>query len=368
MCHSVIVEIWGAAWLFRGCCFLLRMAALSVVPPTETTAIESYDPMAFNDIAERRRIRRKLSFWRVFTFLFVALAIVLVWLLVNGGRLSPDMESDHIARIDISGVISDDRELLERLDRIARKDSVKALIVSISSPGGTTYGGEVIYKAIRKVAEKKPVVSDVRTLAASAGYMIAVAGDRIIAGDTSITGSIGVIFQYPQIKPLLDKIGVSLEEIKSAPLKAEPSPFHDASQEARDVMHQMVMDSFDWFVSLVAERRQLSKEEALKLADGRIYTGRQALAVKLVDQIGGEAEIRAYLKSRKVARDLPIVDWKPHRKGTSFLFGSMIHDVMDSLGLGWLTRINSLGKLSDDKMLLDGLVSVWQFDANDKDR
>ena len=324
--------------------------------------------MAFNDIAERRRIRRKLSFWRVFTFLFIALAIVLLWLLATGGNLSENKERSHIARIEISGLITDDRELLERLDRIAKKDSVKALIVSISSPGGTTYGGEAIYKAIRRVAAKKPVVSDVRTLAASAGYMIAVAGDKIVAGDTSITGSIGVIFQYPQLKPLLDKIGVSLEEIKSAPLKAEPSPFHDASQEAKDVMHQMVMDSFDWFVSLVAERRHLSKEETLKLADGRIYTGRQALAVKLIDQIGGDEDIRTYLESRKVAKGLPIIDWEPRREGSSFLFGSMVHEFMDSLGLGWLTKVNSLGKLSDDKMLLDGMVSVWQFVANDKDR
>jgi protease-4 len=319
--------------------------------------------MAFNDIAERRRIRRKLTFWRVFSFLFIAAAIVLLWLVLNGGELSDRKDSDHIARINISGVIQDDGELLDRLDAIAKKDSVKALIVSISSPGGTTYGGEVIYKAIRRVAEKKPVVSDVRTLAASAGYMIAVAGDHIVAGDTSITGSIGVIFQYPQVKTLLDKIGVSLEEIKSAPLKAEPSPFHDASPEAKDVMRQMVMDSFDWFVSLVAERRHLPKAEALKLADGRVYTGRQALAVKLVDVIGGDKEIRSYLESHKVAKGLPIIDWQPPSKRSSLFFGSMVHAFLDSMGFGWLTKVNSLGNLNNDKMLLDGMVSVWQFDA-----
>lgn len=319
--------------------------------------------MAFTDIAERRRIRRKLTFWRVFSFLFIAAAIVLLWLVVNGGELSNEKDRDHIARISISGLIQDDRELLERLDRIARTKSVKALVVSISSPGGTTYGGEVIYKAIRRVAETKPVVSDVRTLAASAGYMIAVAGDQIVAGDTSITGSIGVIFQYPQLKPLLDKIGVSLEEIKSAPLKAEPSPFHDASQEAKDVMHQMVMDSFDWFVGLVAERRHMSKADALKLADGRIYTGRQALNAKLIDVIGGDNEIRTYLESHKVAKGLPIVDWQPASKGSPLFLGGMARALLDSVGLGWLTKVEALGNLSDDKMLLDGLVSVWQFDA-----
>jgi protease-4 len=324
--------------------------------------------MAFNDIAERRRIRRKLTFWRVFSFLFIAAAIVLLWMVLNGGQLSESKERDHIARITISGLIRDNDELLERLDKIAKKNSVKGLIVSISSPGGTTYGGEVIYKAIRRVAEKKPVVSDVRTLAASAAYMIAVAGDRIVAGDTSITGSIGVIFQYPQLKPLLDKIGVSLEEIKSAPLKAEPSPFHDASPEANDVMRQMVMDSFDWFVTLVADRRHIPKPEALKLADGRVYTGRQALGVKLVDVIGGDKEIRDYFESHNVAKGLPIVDWEPPGKGSSFFFGSLARQFLDSLGLGWLTNVNSLQNLSDDKMLLDGLVSVWQFDANDRDR
>jgi protease-4 len=319
--------------------------------------------MAFNDIADRRRIRRKLTFWRVFAFLFLAAAIVLLLLALNGGALTESKERDHIARVTITGLIQDDDELLDRLDQIARKNSVKGLIVSISSPGGTTYGGEVIYKAIRRVAEKKPVVSDVRTLAASAAYMIAVAGDRIIAGDNSITGSIGVIFQYPQVKTLLDKLGVSLEEIKSAPLKAEPSPFHEPTQEAKDVMRQMVMDSFDWFVTLVADRRHLPKDEALKLADGRVYTGRQALTLKLVDALGGEKEIRAYFESRSVAKGLPIIDWKPPSKSSSFFFGSLARQFLDSLGLGWLADTGSLQNLSDDKMLLDGLVSVWQFDG-----
>jgi protease-4 len=316
-----------------------------------------------NDIAERRRIRRKLTFWRIFSFLFIAASIVLLWGMFNEGEITDRTERSHIARITISGVIQDDPELLERLDKIAKKDSAKALIISISSPGGTTYGGEVLYKAIRRVAEKKPVVSDVRTLAASAGYMVAIAGDQIVAGDTSITGSIGVIFQYPQLKNLLDKIGVSLEEIKSAPLKAEPSPFHDASEEAKAVMRQMVMDSYDWFVSLVAERRKLPKAEALRLADGRVYTGRQALNAKLVDVLGGEQEIRAFLQGRKVAKDLPIVDWEPPSKSSSFFFGGLAHQILEWSGLAWLEKANSLKNLSDDKMLLDGLVSVWQFEG-----
>ena len=160
-------------------------------------------------IADRRSLRRKLSFWRFVVaglLLLVALAIF-AW---SGAADDVGHNRQHVARVAITGLIQDDRELLERLQKIADNDSVKALVVTIASPGGTTYGGEVIYKAIRKVAAKKPVVSDVRTLAASAGYMIALGGDTIVAGESSITGSIGVIFQYPQVKELMDKLGEQL--------------------------------------------------------------------------------------------------------------------------------------------------------------
>ena len=319
--------------------------------------------MAYVDIAERRQLRRKLTFWRVAAFLVIAAAIVLVWSALWGSDMSGGKARDHIARVNISGLIQDDTELLERLDKIAKNDSVKAVIVSIASPGGTTYGGEVIYKAIRKIAEKKPVVSDVRTLAASAGYMVAIGGDYIVAGDTSITGSIGVIFQYPQVQNLLDKIGVSLEEIKSAPLKAEPSPFHTPPEAAKAVIQAMVDDTFDWFVTLVSERRHIPKPEALKLADGRVLTGRQALTAKLVDKIGGVKEIRDYLKTKKIADNLPIIDWEPQDSGSPFFLGGLARDMAESVGLGWLTKLASLKNLSEDKLLLDGMVSVWQFDG-----
>jgi protease-4 len=314
--------------------------------------------MAFTDIAERRQLRRKLTFWRVAAFLLVAIAIVGLGSLFFGSEESGKMRA-HIARVTVSGLIVDDTELVERLDQIAENSSVKGLIVSINSPGGTTYGGEMTYKAIRRVAAKKPVVSDVRTLAASAGYMIAVAGDQIIAGETSITGSIGVIFQYPQVKGLLDKLGVSLEEIKSAPLKAEPSPFHAPPEGAKAAMQSMVDDSFAWFVDLVAERRKLARPEALRLADGRVFTGRQAAKQKLVDKVGGLKEIRDYFATRNVAADLPVVDWKPRSEGSSFLFGALAK----SLGLGWLADAVAFKNASEDKLLLDGLVSVWQFEG-----
>ncbi len=309
-------------------------------------------------IADRRQLRRKLSFWRVAALVFfAAIGFVSYWAIAGeqSGSTAP-----HIARVRITGMIVDNRELLERLDRIAENTQAKALIVSISSPGGTTYGGERIYQAIRKVAEKKPVVSDIRTLAASAGYMIATAGDTIVAGESSITGSIGVIFQYPQVDEVMKKIGISLEEIKSAPLKAEPSPFHPASEEAKTMIRNMIMDSYGWFVDLVAERRNLPRDEVLKLADGTIFTGRQALNVKLVDKLGGDDDILDYLDTRDVSRDLPIVEWKNQESSSSLWFAQALTGLFRFAGINLPLTPEAIDGWGPGKLFLDGLVSVWQ--------
>lgn len=309
-------------------------------------------------IADRRHLRRKLSFWRVVALIFLAaIGFVSYWVIAGeqSGSAAP-----HIARVRITGMITDNRELLERLDRIAESTQAKALIVSISSPGGTTYGGERLYQAIRKVAEKKPVVSDIRTLAASAGYMIATAGDTIVAGESSITGSIGVIFQYPQVDEVMKKIGISLEEIKSAPLKAEPSPFHPASEEAKTMIRNMIMDSYGWFVDLVAERRKLPRDEVLKLADGTIFTGRQALNVKLIDKLGGDDDILDYLDSRDVSRDLPIIEWKNNESSSSFWFAQALTGLFRYAGITLPLSPDAIDGWGPGKLFLDGLVSVWQ--------
>ena len=305
-------------------------------------------------IADRRQLRRKLTFWRIGALL-LAVAILCVAAALNWPATSV---SDHVARVTISGVIQDDKELLERLDRIAKNSRARALIVSISSPGGTTYGGEVTYKALRKVAAEKPVVSDVRTLAASAGYMIALAGDTIVAGESSITGSIGVLFQYPQIKELMDKIGISLEAIKSAPLKAEPSPFNPASEEAKAMIRAMVLDSYDWFVELVAERRGLERAEALRLADGSQAMGADLRGI--VDTLGGNEEIRAYLAEKGIPENLPVIDYEPRSRGGLFSLAPGAIDLLRLFGVEGTGTGPVIEKLGGEKLFLDGLVSVWQ--------
>ena len=200
---------------------------------------------------------------------------------------------------------------MERLDDIRKSSRVKGVILSIDSPGGTTAGGEAIFNAVRAVAAEKPVVAQVGTLAASAGYMIASASDHIVARQNSIVGSIGVLAQFPNFTGLMDKLGIRLEEVKSSPLKAEPSPFNPTTEEEKAMIRSMILDSYDWFVDIVVDRRNLPRAQVLTLADGSVFTGRQGLERKLVDELGGEKEAIAWLRTKGVAGNLEVIEWKP---------------------------------------------------------
>jgi protease-4 len=310
-------------------------------------------------LVDRRRTRRKLVFWRAVAFLLLAVALVAVAGRFMGEGLA-GKAAPHIARVTVTGVILADRKVEEMLADIAEADAVKGVIVSIDSPGGSTTGGEALYDGLRRIAEKKPTVATVGTLAASAGYMTAIAADHIVAKKTSITGSIGVYFQYGNVAKLLDALGVSVRTVKSAPLKAEPSPFTEPEVPgAREMIARLIDDTYQWFVDIVAERRGLDRAEALRLADGSIFSGRQALDLKLVDAIGDEQTAVAWLEqARKVDKDLPILDWKPETDFEGFGLGSVA-----LAGLGRLLGLD-LGGFAGEPAL-DGLVSVWHPQAAD---
>ena len=309
------------------------------------------------DLLERQKLRRKLTFWRVAALVIVALAIV-ASIYVAGAGMS--MAGDHIARIRIEGTITEDEKLLERLEDIRKSSSVKGVIVTIDSPGGTTAGGEAIYEELRKLADEKPVVAQVGTLAASAGYMIAIATDHIVARQSSIVGSIGVLVQFPNFTGLMEKIGITLDEVKSSPLKAEPSPFNPTTEEERAMLRSLIMDSYDWFVGLVAERRTMSRAEVLALADGSIFTGRQALQKKLIDAVGGEQKAIDWLGTKGVDTKLTIIEWKPKSDSTSFLFAQAGLDRL-AIALGYPAGAGEIiRELGAERLFLDGLLSVWQ--------
>lgn len=289
---------------------------------------------------DRRRLKRRLSFWRVVGVVAVATAIIIAF-----GRFGASNRSSAIATLDVTSVIFDDSERSEALRNLADNEDIKALIIRINSPGGTVVGGEALYAAVRAVAAKKPVITVMGQVAASAGYMVALAGDHILAREGTITGSIGVILQATEVTGLLEKIGISTEAIKSGPLKASPSPLERMTPNARKVTQSLVDDIHRMFVDMFAERRALDRDRAVALADGRVYTGRKAVANKLIDGIGGETEAVAWLENqKKISHGLPVRDVKVRRE-------------MDEL-LGYL---ESLGRKTvfSERLTLDGLISVW---------
>lgn len=242
--------------------------------------------------------RRRLGFWRIVAILLAVVAVGALAVRLGGLDGVGQKTKPHVARVTVKGLMLPDRPLVEMIDEIAKAEAVKGVIVEIDSPGGATTAGEALYGALRRLAEKKPTTAFVGTLAASAGYMTAIGTDHVVVRRTALTGSIGVLVQWGDVSELMKTVGVKLEEVKSSPMKAEPTPFKPVSPEARAMLDAAIRDTYDWFVGLVAERRGLTREKALELADGRVVTGHQAVALKLADEIGEESAATAWLVSK----------------------------------------------------------------------
>ena len=294
-------------------------------------------------VVERRRLKRRLTFWRVLGVVALVGGVV-----AAAGRFDLRRQQDHVAQIAIGGLILDDPARDEAMKEVADDDKVKALLVKIDSPGGTYVGGEALYESLRQVGEKKPVVAIMGTTATSAGYMAALGSDHIVARSSTLTGSIGVILQTADVTGLLDKIGIKSVVVKSGPLKAQPNPLEKFSPAARKATEAIIADYFDMFVTLVAERRSLSREQVLKLADGRVFSGRQAKKAGLVDALGAEPEARKWLsETHKIADSLPVKEVKVKHEDEPWrdLFDSMIGKVMFS-----------------ERLSLDGVIALWHPD------
>ncbi|MEM8541547.1 MAG: signal peptide peptidase SppA [Pseudomonadota bacterium] len=319
--------------------------------------------MRADDIIDRQRLRRKLTFWRIASFFVALIGVGVVVAMVQSGSDFAARSGDHVAKVKISGTIDTDEGLLERLAEIEKSDSVKGVILTINSPGGTTVGGEAIFEAVRKISAKKPIVAQVGTLAASAGYMIAAGSDHIVAHKSSIVGSIGVIFQYPNFQGMLDNLGIDVRAIKSSPLKAEPSFFGQTPPEAEAMIRNMILDSYDWFKGIVAERRDFTTAETDALADGSVFTGRQALENGLIDNLGGEEVARAWLTEQGIDGDLKTLEWKDDERVSGRLFsGTVLRWIAAQIGLGQLN--DPISKSLEQRLMLDGLVSVWHVQDN----
>jgi protease-4 len=288
---------------------------------------------------DRRRLKRGIILWRVVAVLALVVAALGVWgFSLPGGR--------HVAVLNVKGIIGNEEKLAEAVDDLADDRQVAALMVVIDSPGGAVSGGEALHDAIARVATRKPVVAVMQGLAASAGYMIAVPAQRIFARNATITGSIGVIMEAPEFSGLLDKLGIDVQTLVSGPLKGQPSLSAPMTQAGQAALQSLLMDLYDQFVGMVAQGRHMSVADVRTLADGRAYTGRQALPLHLIDAIGGQDEARAWLaRAKDVPAGLPTETVQPRGRGPSF-FG---------LHLGGLANL-----LFSQRVTLDGAMALWQ--------
>lgn len=300
-----------------------------------------------DDILDRRRLRRRMSLWRIAAVIAIIGLLIAIIADGTGGKLTG---GNHLVRLEVLGLILEDRERDQAISELAENPNTKALIVFIDSPGGTTAGSEGLYLALRKLAESKPVVAVLGSVAASGGYITAIGADHIVARKNTITGSIGVLFQHTEFSGLMNKVGIDVEMVTSGGLKGKPSPFEPMDQEGREAIRDLILDSYRWFVGLVAERRSLTVAQATTLGDGRVYSGRMALEAKLIDAIGGQAEAVSWLSDEHgIADGLPVheLEWGDQPP--------LIEQLVENIWHGFAG--NALPQQLVD---IDGLVSIWQ--------
>jgi protease-4 len=291
---------------------------------------------------DRVKLKRSVRIWKLIGMVAIAIAVVAM---LKSGTNGPITGGEFIARYNLEGMIFDDPARIELLDEVKKNKSAKALLITIDSPGGTAVGGEQIYKQLRLISDEKPVVVLMRGMATSAAYMAAIAGDHIVAHEGSITGSVGVLMQSVEVTEMAEKLGITPITIKSGELKASPSPVEEVTPEALEAIQEVIDDFFRYFIGIVKERRKLDDKELARIRDGRIFTGRQALELKLVDEIGSLPEAEAWAKAKLNKKDIPVVEVKE-----KVPTGKWLEENIFSRFIG--------GLLKGERHF--GLMSVWQ--------
>ncbi len=295
---------------------------------------------------DRKRLKSQVSRWRALALLVAFLGLGVYASVFAPGKAGVPIGVDYIAQVNLEGVMYDDADRNDILDELRDDNKVKAVIVKMDSPGGTTVAGEVTYLKLKEIAAKKPVVGVMNTLCASACYMASMGTSHIIARNGTLTGSIGVLLETMEVSRLADKLGITPITIKSGEMKDAPSFTAPFTPEQRAVVSELVTDAYEQFVSIVATGRKMDEETVRGLADGRAYTGRQALRLKLIDEIGGTEEARAWLeKQHKISKSLKLHEVKPKPE---------LDSVWDELG-----QVTGIKLFTRRAVGLDGLVSIW---------
>ncbi|PPR80031.1 MAG: putative signal peptide peptidase SppA [Alphaproteobacteria bacterium MarineAlpha2_Bin1] len=306
--------------------------------------VNELDTIPFN-----KRSKRQLKFWRLFAVIFFVLTLSLI-LFDKSVFLNPSQFQDHIIKLNVNGFIDDNPELASELESLLDNKKVKAIIVIIDSPGGTSIGGEFMYRKLNKLSSSGiPVVSVIRTIGTSAAYAVALGGDRIFALETSLVGSVGALIRSADISKLLEKVGVKPEIYKSGEFKSIPSPTEKTSDEGKQIIQNSVNEVRKWFLRVINEKREISNNKISEIAKGGIYTGKQAISLNLIDEIGGEQEALDWLTNYKgLNKELPIIEIDNISKNQQFCY----------------SFFSSFQKiLNSSKVSLDGFLSVWHPDT-----
>ncbi|WP_246091449.1 signal peptide peptidase SppA [Swingsia samuiensis] len=305
-----------------------------------------------------KSVKRRLFWWR-----FIALASFMgalgIWS-VHSHPKSFDYKRPHIARLVIKGEIrSDVSKFIKALKKAQDDTSVTGLLLVVDSPGGEVTGGVRLHNAIENFAHVKPVAVTMGSLGASAAYMLSAPANHIVALPSTLTGSIGVILQRPDLSALLNSVGVNMAAITSGKMKDQTDFTTHLTPEGHAMLQGLVNDLFDQFVEMVARGRHMSESQVRSLADGRAYTGRQALSLGLIDELGDEDQARLWLKNKlKITQDdYPFVDLEIKKKSywNNFVFSKSFLGIILGEDI-WDGVERSLLQNS-----LDGAVSILQF-------
>jgi protease-4 len=268
--------------------------------------------------------------WFLGLLLFAALGVFVFFVVSLFFGVSDDNFDLHTGKrigvVEVDGIILDSKHVVEQLERFENDGSITAVVLRIDSPGGGVAASQEIYEAAKRLrGSGKSVVASMGSTAASGGYYVACAAQKIVANPGTTTGSIGVIMEMMNATELLNKIGVHFEVIKSGKYKDSGSPFRSMTEEDRQLFQKYVDDAYQQFVGVVSTERQLEKAAVLKLADGRVFTGQQAKAIGLVDTLGTYQDALAIAAEMGGIEGPPKVVTQKRRKITMWdlLFGNL---------------------------------------------
>jgi len=282
--------------------------------PPQNTAPDGADAAALlgrraYDRASPWQAPKRLPFRKRHPVLFwLGACIVLAGALATlGSWLAEDEDNifgrEYVAVVRVEGFIGNTGKLLAWIDRLARDKNVKGVLLRVNSPGGGAAASHELYDALKRLAAKKPVYASMGSVAASGGLMVALAADRVLATPSTLTGSIGVKMEIPQVQGLMEKLGLHRESIASGKYKDAGTPFRPMTEDERTYLTEIIDDMHKNFVALVAQARKLPEEKVRDMADGRILTGAKAVELGLVDALGGQTEALRQLRTAAQVED-----------------------------------------------------------------